>query len=72
MFAGLPPSSSDLAERKSVVPPSPPAGRRANIENPTSSSVFANKKPPIVGRDLPTLAACRCISRSKPVLKIVR
>ena len=25
MFAGLPPSSSDLAERKSVVPPSPPA-----------------------------------------------
>src|SRR5688572_33472698 len=28
MFAGLPPSSSDLAERKSVVPPSPPADRR--------------------------------------------
>jgi hypothetical protein len=25
MFAGLPPSSSDLAERKSVVQPSPPA-----------------------------------------------
>jgi hypothetical protein len=25
MFAGLPPSSSDLTERKSVVPPSPPA-----------------------------------------------
>src|SRR5829696_1674576 len=28
MFAGLPPSSSDLTERKSVVPPSPPADRR--------------------------------------------
>jgi hypothetical protein len=28
MFAGLPPSSSDLVERKSVVPPSPPADRR--------------------------------------------
>ncbi len=28
MFAWLPPSSSDLAERKSVVPPSPPADRR--------------------------------------------
>jgi hypothetical protein len=28
MFAGLPPTSSDLAERKSVVPPSPPADRR--------------------------------------------
>jgi hypothetical protein len=25
MFAGLPPSSSELTERKSVVPPSPPA-----------------------------------------------
>jgi hypothetical protein len=25
IFAGLPPSSSDLAERKNVVPPSPPA-----------------------------------------------
>jgi hypothetical protein len=28
MFAGLPPSSSELTERKSVVPPSPPADRR--------------------------------------------
>jgi hypothetical protein len=28
MFARLPPSSSDLAERESVVPPSPPADRR--------------------------------------------
>jgi hypothetical protein len=28
MFAGLPPSASDLSERKSVVPPSPPADRR--------------------------------------------
>ena len=28
MFAWLPPSSSDLVERKSVVPPSPPADRR--------------------------------------------
>jgi BirA family transcriptional regulator, biotin operon repressor / biotin---[acetyl-CoA-carboxylase] ligase len=34
MFAVLPPSSSDLAERKSVVPPSPPADGGANIENP--------------------------------------
>jgi hypothetical protein len=25
MFAGLPPPSPDLAERKSIVPPSPPA-----------------------------------------------
>jgi hypothetical protein len=28
MFAGLPPSSSELTERRSVVPPSPPADRR--------------------------------------------
>jgi hypothetical protein len=28
MFAWLPPSSSDLTERKSVVPSSPPADRR--------------------------------------------
>jgi hypothetical protein len=28
MFAWLPPSSSELAERKSVVPPHPPADRR--------------------------------------------
>src|SRR4249920_2089575 len=28
MFARLPPSSSELTERKSVVPPSPPADRR--------------------------------------------
>jgi hypothetical protein len=28
MFAGLPPSSSELTKRKSVVPSSPPADRR--------------------------------------------
>jgi len=28
MFAWLPPSSSELTERKSVVPPAPPADRR--------------------------------------------
>jgi hypothetical protein len=28
MFAGLPPPSSELPERKSVVPSSPPADRR--------------------------------------------
>jgi hypothetical protein len=33
MFAGLPPSSSDLPERKSVVPPSPPQIGGANIDN---------------------------------------
>ena len=34
MFAGLPPSSSDLAGRKSVVPPSPPADRRREHREP--------------------------------------
>jgi hypothetical protein len=34
MFAGLPPSSSDLAERKSVVPASPPADRRREHREP--------------------------------------
>src|SRR5215203_3747941 len=55
MFAGLPPSSSDLTERKSVVPPSPPADRRR--EHRESAAVVLTRRrkaclhtrPPISG-----------------------
>src|SRR5215203_3393588 len=63
MFAGLPPSSSDLTERKSVVPPSPPADRRR--EHRESAAVVVVRRgrtppltpPPCVGARFPTLAA---------------
>ena len=66
MFAGLPPSSSDLTERKSVVPPSPPADRRR--EHRESAAVVVVRRgrtppltpPPCVGARFPTLAAGSC------------
>ena len=42
MFAGLPASSSDLVERKSVVPPSPPADRRREHRGRGSRLVAAD------------------------------
>src|SRR5688572_18313539 len=62
MFAGLPPSSSDLTERKSVVPPSPPADRRREHRDPPTSSSLAEGKRlrslllSTAARDFPTLA----------------
>jgi hypothetical protein len=41
MFARLPPSSSDLAERKNVVPPSPPADRRREHRESAAVSLAA-------------------------------
>ncbi len=59
----LPPSSSDLAERKSVVPPSPPADRRHEPRESSAVVVARRGKtpplasPPCGGARLPTLAA---------------
>jgi hypothetical protein len=44
MFAGLPPSSSELTERKSVVPSSPLQIGGAKIEEPPCSSTLAEEE----------------------------
>src|SRR5688500_14929286 len=50
MFARLPPSSSELTERKGVVPPSPPADRRReHREAADSSSLGDLTQPPDKG-----------------------
>src|SRR5215204_2623551 len=58
MFARLPPSSSDLAERKSVVPPSPPADRRR--EHRESAAVVDARAGPsaaVLRRSEPTCSS---------------
>jgi hypothetical protein len=45
MFAGLQPSSSELAERKSVVPPAPPADRRRRTSRIRSRRRSQRKGP---------------------------
>jgi hypothetical protein len=63
IFAGLPPSSSDLAERKSVVRHLLLQIGGANIVKPPASSSLADEEhvcsPPFARRrrDWPTLAA---------------
>src|SRR4029450_12037286 len=66
MFASLPPSSSYLAERKSVVPPLLLQIGGANIENPPLSSSLGEGTtpllalPPCGGARFPTLAVRFC------------
>jgi hypothetical protein len=67
MFAGLPPSSSELTERKALFRHLLLQIGGANIENPTPSSSLAKERtpplspPPCAGARLPTLAACGAI-----------
>jgi hypothetical protein len=69
MFAGLPRSSSELPERKSVVPASSPQIRGANIADPPPSSSLAEERRlrslllRTAARDFPTLAAIVLVRR---------
>ncbi len=59
MFAGLPPSSSDLTERKSVVPPSPPADRRREHRE-SAAVVVARRGKNASARSIHIARSARC------------
>jgi hypothetical protein len=76
MFAGLRPSSSDLAERKAMFRHLLQIGG-ATIESPTSSSLFGQEArsliaPPIVGRAICDARRMSVHLSQQPVLMTVR